>query len=230
MTFRYLYWDTLGVTTVFWTHVVLLVWPVNGAIPWWFLWGIQLALPSWLSFCSLKGGLLSLWGPGWLHSVPQTSVDMVLTALVVRPGSTGQAANEETALQPQEWDFNKCDVESIHMPWSVVWIFWVACESTRSSGLMLDDGDRWRQLNTVWPHPCCSLVEANLRMNPSFLLKRCKGNSPNHYERGCRADIKGWMLKLAPSAFLISQDMDMYCQSSLEFCLALVGNIILLIK
>lgn len=51
---------------------------------------------------------------------PQTFVDMVLTTLVVRTGSIGQAANEETALQPQGWDFNKCDVESIHMPWSVV--------------------------------------------------------------------------------------------------------------
>lgn len=188
--------------------------------------------PPGLSFCTLKGGLLSLWGPGWLHSVPQTSVDMVLTALVVRPGSTGQAANEETALQPQEWDFNKCDVESIHMPWSVVWIFWVACESTRSSGLMLEDGDRWRQLNTVWPHPCCSLVEANLRMNPSFMLKRCKGNSPNHYERECRADIKGWMLKLASSPSLISQDMDRQCQSSLELlpCLGRKHNSIDLIN
>lgn len=47
-------------------------------------------------------------------------VDVVLTTLVVRTGSIGQAANEETALQPKEWDFNMCDVESIHMPWSVV--------------------------------------------------------------------------------------------------------------
>lgn len=199
MTFCYCCWDTLMITTI-----LELLWCYHYG-----LWMVQypgdsFRVSGWLSpprlpFCTLKGGLLSLWGPGWLHSAPQTSVDVVLTALVVRPGSTGQAANEETASQPQEWDFNKCDVESIHMPWSVVWIFWVACESTRSSGLMLEDGDRWRQLNTVWPHPCCSLVEANLRMNPSFMLKRCKGNSPNLYERECRADIKGWMLKLAPS-------------------------------
>lgn len=101
------------------------------------------SLPG-LSFCMLEGGLHSLWGPGWLHSFSQTFVDMVLTTLVVRTGSIGQAANEETALQPQEWDFNTCDVESIHMPWSVVWIFWVAYENMRSSGLMLEDGDRWR--------------------------------------------------------------------------------------
>ena len=57
---------------------------------------------------------------GWLHSAPQTFVDMVLTTLVVGTVSIGQAANEQTDLQPQEWDFNRCDVESIHMPWSVV--------------------------------------------------------------------------------------------------------------
>lgn len=76
--------------------------------------------PPGLSFCMLKGVLLSLRGPGWLHSTPQTFVDMVLTTLVVKTGSISQAANEETALQPQEWDFSKCDVESIHMPQSVV--------------------------------------------------------------------------------------------------------------
>lgn len=44
----------------------------------------------------------------------------MLITLVIRAGSIGQAANVETVLQPQEWDFNKSDVESIHMSWSVV--------------------------------------------------------------------------------------------------------------
>lgn len=145
MSFRHGLWGTLRTTLLFFE----LVWCYQYG-----LWIVQhpdvsFGASGWpsaprLSFCKLKGGLLSLWGPGWLYSAPQAFVDIVLTTLVVRTGSIGQAANEETALQPQEWDFNKSDVESIHMPWSVVWIFWVACESTRSSGLMLEDGDRWR--------------------------------------------------------------------------------------
>ena len=145
MSFKHCLWDALRITLLYFELVWCYqygLWMVqhpdvsSGASGW--------PSPPRLSLCMLKGGLLPLWGSGWLHNAPQTFVDVVLTTLVVRSRSIGQAANEETALQPQEWDFNKCDVESIHMPWSVVWIFWIACESTRSFGLMSEDGDRWR--------------------------------------------------------------------------------------
>lgn len=145
ISFRHCLWDALRITLLFFE----LVWGYQDGV-----WMVQhpavsfgasgCCSPPGFSFCMLKGGLVCLGGPGWLHSAPQTFGDMVLTTLFVRTGSIGQAVNEKTALQPQEWDFNKCDVESKHMPWSVVWIFWVACESMRSSRLMLEDGDRWR--------------------------------------------------------------------------------------
>lgn len=68
----------------------------------------------------------------------------------------------------------------------------------------------------VWPHPYCSLVGANPRMNPSFILKTRKGNSPNHYKGECRVDIKGRMLKVVLSPFLISWVTDTHGQSLLE--------------
>ena len=67
-------------------------------------------------------------------------------------------------------------------------------------------------------------MEANPRMNPSFILKRCKENSPNCYKGERRADVKGWMLKLVHSPFLISLGMDMHCQSSLELLPFLCRN------
>jgi len=180
--------------------------------------------PPKLYFWTLKAWLFSLWGSGHLHSAPQAFVDTMLITLVIRAGSIGQAANVETVLQPQQWDFNKSDVESIHMPWSVVWVFWVVCDGMRSSGITVEDGDRWRYLNMVWPHPCCSLVSTNPRMNPD--LKRWTGRVQRRMQCVCQGlNLQAYTLTLFN---LTGYGYALSLQCS--FCLSLVVTMILLLS